>query len=224
MAVMNAASLVKQVIAHLALELIEDLNEPVLGANQRWSGHRAVCAGVPGRAPGRNAPVVAVAGSATWPPAPGLRAAPDGAIPRRLRSARTARRATPKARRVPEGPKRHRFGERACFRFGRERDRLPHRHVGHVERQSTGIVGSIGFLRFAAVRQIDGSALVQPADPQNGASPKAKTPPSPATIQYPWPSSVVAIPVIEALSTVLPSDPLNAASKAKMPPSLATSQ
>jgi CubicO group peptidase (beta-lactamase class C family) len=30
-AVMNAASLVKQVIAHLALELIEDLDEPVLG-------------------------------------------------------------------------------------------------------------------------------------------------------------------------------------------------
>ncbi len=30
-AVMNAASLVKQVIAHLALELIEDLNEPILG-------------------------------------------------------------------------------------------------------------------------------------------------------------------------------------------------
>ena len=29
--VMNAASLVKQVIAHLALEYIEDLNEPVLG-------------------------------------------------------------------------------------------------------------------------------------------------------------------------------------------------
>jgi CubicO group peptidase (beta-lactamase class C family) len=30
-AVMNAASLVKQVIAHLALELLEDLDEPVLG-------------------------------------------------------------------------------------------------------------------------------------------------------------------------------------------------
>ena len=30
-AVMNAASLVKQVIAHLALEVIEDLDEPVLG-------------------------------------------------------------------------------------------------------------------------------------------------------------------------------------------------
>jgi CubicO group peptidase (beta-lactamase class C family) len=31
-AIMNAASLVKPVIAHLALELIEDLDEPVLGA------------------------------------------------------------------------------------------------------------------------------------------------------------------------------------------------
>jgi CubicO group peptidase (beta-lactamase class C family) len=31
LAVMNAASLVKQVIAHLALELIEDFDEPVLG-------------------------------------------------------------------------------------------------------------------------------------------------------------------------------------------------
>ena len=30
-AVMNAASLVKQIIAHLALELVEDLDEPVLG-------------------------------------------------------------------------------------------------------------------------------------------------------------------------------------------------
>ena len=30
-AVMNAASLVKQVIAHVALEFIEDLDEPVLG-------------------------------------------------------------------------------------------------------------------------------------------------------------------------------------------------
>jgi len=29
--VMNAASLVKQVVAHLTLEFIEDLDEPVLG-------------------------------------------------------------------------------------------------------------------------------------------------------------------------------------------------
>ena len=40
-----------------------------------------------------------------------------------------------------------------------------------------------------------------PVDPKNPASPKAKTPPSAATSQYPPPDGVAAMPTIGALST-----------------------
>ena len=63
------------------------------------------------------------------------------------------------------------------------------------------------------------------ADPWNPASPKAKIPPSAATIQYPRLLAVDVIPTTDWLSLMLPVDPSNAAfPNEKMPPSEATSQ
>src|SRR5581483_2303471 len=63
------------------------------------------------------------------------------------------------------------------------------------------------------------------AEPRNGASPKAKMPPSDATSQYPFPDGVAAIPTIGLLRLIAPVEPKNLASpKAKIPPSDATSQ
>jgi len=63
------------------------------------------------------------------------------------------------------------------------------------------------------------------AEPLKAASPKLNIPPSEATIQYPLPEAVPAIPTMGWLRRIDPVDPRNAASpKAKMPPSEATSQ
>ena len=64
-----------------------------------------------------------------------------------------------------------------------------------------------------------------PIDPSNPAPPKANTPPSEATSQYPCPSGAAAIPTTGAASAVPPIDPSNPASpEAKTPPSEATAQ
>ena len=64
-----------------------------------------------------------------------------------------------------------------------------------------------------------------PVDPKNAASPKANTPPSRATSQYPLPVGVAAMPTIGWLSRMPPVEPKKAAlPKAKTPPSAATSQ
>jgi hypothetical protein len=46
-----------------------------------------------------------------------------------------------------------------------------------------------------------------PVDPENGASPKLKMPPSDAVSQYPLPSGVAAIPTIGLFNTIDPVDP-----------------
>ena len=64
-----------------------------------------------------------------------------------------------------------------------------------------------------------------PVDPENTASPKANTPPSEATNQYPAPVGVAAIPTMGLFRRMLPVDPEKTASpKANTPPSEATSQ
>ncbi len=62
-------------------------------------------------------------------------------------------------------------------------------------------------------------------EPRKTASPKAKTPPSLATSQYPPPSDVAAMPTIGAFRWMPPVEPSKGAfPKAKMPPSEATAQ
>ncbi len=46
-----------------------------------------------------------------------------------------------------------------------------------------------------------------PVEPKKAASPKAKTPPSRATVQYPPPSDVPAIPTTGWLRRMAPVDP-----------------
>ena len=50
-------------------------------------------------------------------------------------------------------------------------------------------------------------SLMEPVEPKNGASPKAKMPPSLATSQYPFPLGLDAIPVMGLLSFNEPVDP-----------------
>jgi hypothetical protein len=59
---------------------------------------------------------------------------------------------------------------------------------------------------------------------KNGASPKAKTPPSLATNQYPCPSAVLPTPLTDLLRTSLPVDPKKGVPNEKIPPSEAASQ
>ena len=49
--------------------------------------------------------------------------------------------------------------------------------------------------------------VTPPIEPNGCASPKAKTPPSRATVQYPPPSVVSAMPTTGWLSTIEPVDP-----------------
>jgi len=66
---------------------------------------------------------------------------------------------------------------------------------------------------------------IEPVEPRNLASPKAKMPPSEATSQYPLPERVAAMPTIGLLSRMEPVEPKKAASpKLKMPPSVAVIQ
>src|SRR6267378_3570605 len=66
---------------------------------------------------------------------------------------------------------------------------------------------------------------IDPVDPKNLASPKAKIPPSVATSQYPLPSGVPAIPTMGLFRFIDPVEPKNLAlPKLKIPPSEATSQ
>ena len=76
-----------------------------------------------------------------------------------------------------------------------------------------GAISTMGLLR-----------VIAPVEPWKRASPKAKMPPSPATIQYPPPSGVEAMPTTGRVSGTAPIDPLNGALNEKMPPSDATSQ
>ena len=64
-----------------------------------------------------------------------------------------------------------------------------------------------------------------PVEPWKAASPKANTPPSAPTSQYPFPSDVDAMPTIGRSSARFAMEPWNPASpKAKTPPSVAVSQ
>ena len=66
---------------------------------------------------------------------------------------------------------------------------------------------------------------IEPVEPRNLASPKAKMPPSEAATQYPLPERVAAMPAIGLLSRMEPVEPKKAASpKLKMPPSVAVIQ
>ena len=69
-------------------------------------------------------------------------------------------------------------------------------------------------------------SLIDPVEPKNPASPKAKMPPSEATSQYPPLSGVAAMATIGLFSLIDPVEPKNAAPepKLKMPPSEAPSQ
>ena len=69
------------------------------------------------------------------------------------------------------------------------------------------------------------SMRLPPIDPSNGAPPKAKTPPSSATNQYPEPSGSAAIPLTGSFRGRPAIDPSNVASpKLNTPPSAPTSQ
>src|SRR5581483_371096 len=85
---------------------------------------------------------------------------------------------------------------------------------GRPKETGTAAIATIGWLR-----------RVPPIEPKNPASPKAKTPPSAATSQYPPPDGAAAIPTIGWLRRVPPIEPKNPASpKAKTPPSAPADQ
>ena len=78
---------------------------------------------------------------------------------------------------------------------------------------------------MAAIPTIGLFSFMAPVDPKNRASPKAKMPPSEATIQYPFPVGVAAIPTMGWLRVISPVEPKNLADpNEKIPPSDATIQ
>jgi hypothetical protein len=62
------------------------------------------------------------------------------------------------------------------------------------------------------VAEGEDAAVMAPVDPKKPASPNVKMPPSSATIQYPPPERVAAMPTIGLARGTLPSEPANGAS------------
>ena len=121
------------------------------------------------------------------------------------------------------------------FEGGRDREMQVRRAVGGRCAEIPG--AAVGVHRRVATEEvvahpaaagliptIGADRTVPPSEPRNGA-PKANTPPSDPTSQYPVPSGEAAMPTIGAARVRPPNEPRNTASpKANTPPSDPTSQ